>query len=59
MESEFKDWDPMKKPRHAIATVASWKSLLEDSECGVHGSMDSYQMLLWKVWMPILRKTVQ
>ena len=62
MRKEFKDWSPLRSPRHGADMVREWRPILADTHRTVgrgQSDMDPYERLLWEVWMPYIRATVR
>lgn len=60
MKKEFENWQPINKPRHGIVTIKEWKVILDEPinrpYQGGEPHMESYERLIWEIWMPPFRK---
>ncbi|XP_014665360.1 PREDICTED: tuftelin-interacting protein 11-like [Priapulus caudatus] len=55
------DWDPLADSTMGLEVFKHWKDILEDGNRLFGQSlenMDSYQQLVWEIWMPIIRTSV-
>ncbi len=62
MKKEFQNWDPLRRPRHGIAVIKTWKDILQGFDQPLnHGdsSLDPYDRLIWEIWMPYVRTTIR
>ncbi|GAB1606956.1 tuftelin-interacting protein 11-like [Argonauta hians] len=62
MKQFFSNWEPLKDSTRGLEVMGEWRCLLEDSNHKYNyntSNMDVYQRLVWDIWMPVIRKTVQ
>ncbi|XP_046846613.1 tuftelin-interacting protein 11-like [Xenia sp. Carnegie-2017] len=68
IKEHFEMWNPLKSPGYGLEVVKRWKKLLEGDKpksfCLSSGpsldpnSMDTYERLIWEIWMPIIRTNI-
>ncbi|XP_050394866.1 tuftelin-interacting protein 11 [Patella vulgata] len=61
MKSFFLIWDPLNNPNYGVNTVKQWKILLSEQTQNYNediNNMDTYQRLIWEIWLPHIRQTV-
>jgi tuftelin-interacting protein 11 len=58
MKSDFEVWEPVSEPRHSLNAMSVWKDLLDTTRQQQQGGMNTYERLIWEVWMPHIRKFI-
>ncbi|ESO85853.1 hypothetical protein LOTGIDRAFT_221309 [Lottia gigantea] len=61
MKSFFSIWDPLNNPNYGVNTVQQWHILLSEEGHNFNediSNMDTYQRLIWEVWLPHIRHSI-